>query len=210
MTLRHHMTPGQTLRRLALVAAVVAGAALLSACGSTVASRPDYVAAGLAAPIVQGPAVIVMDDGLQNQVITAHPTSYTGSATTITFPIGAIIRDVGQKVFGVGFSGGSSTATEARLGAYGVKLLLNDFSFKYDQLSSLGFEIRPKVTIGLSVVAVGPDGAPLFSKRYEKVDYLVASYAFSSDPAEKINQALHMALGEIFREILDDVVKAKA
>ena len=209
MTLTHRAAPGRTFRRLVLVAAAFAATSLLSACGSTVASRPDYVSAGLAAPVVQGPAVIVMDDALQNQMITAHPTSYTGSATTITFPIGAIIRDVGQKVFGVGFSGGSTTATEARLGAYGVKLLLNDFSFKYDQLSSLGFEIRPKVTIGLSVAAVGPDGATLFTKRYEKVDYLVASYAFSSNPAEKINQALHMALGEIFREILDDVVEAK-
>lgn len=74
---------------------------------------------------------------LQNQ-ITAHPTS-AGSATTITFPI-FIIRDVGQKIFGVGFSGGSSTATEARPRLCGVKLLLNDFSFKYDQLSSLGLK----------------------------------------------------------------------
>lgn len=199
----------ELIRKAASAAAVAGACLLMTACASTLQYKPEYVSAGLAAPKVQGHAVVVMDAAQQAQTITAHPTSFTGSATSVTEPVGQIIREAAQKVFGVGFSDGAEVAEVSKPGAYDVALKLNNFSYKYDQLSSLGFEIKPKVTVALDVDAVAPDGHKLFSKRYERVDYLVGAYVISGNPPEKINQALHMAVTEIFRDIVDDVAKAQ-
>lgn len=189
-------------------ACALAGAASLSACASTVTTRPDYVAAGLAAPVVQGHAVIVMDDAFRNQVITAHPTSLTGSATTITEPVGSVVSVVGEKVFDAGFSGGSDVAAQPGADAYNVVLRLDAFSYAYDQLSNLGFSITPKVTVAINADVRGPDGKPLVHKTYSRPDFTVGSYVASTKPAEKINQGLHLALSEIFRDMLDDIKAA--
>ena len=200
----------KAIRKVVSTAAVGLACLAITACASTVEYKPEYVSAGLAAPIVDGKAVIVMDKTEQEQSITSNPTSFTGGGTTLTAPVGEIIRETGLKVFGAGFSDGAEVSETAKPGAYDVALTLNGFSYKYDQLSSLGFEVRPKVTVGLEVDAVAPDGQRLFTRKYERNDYLVAGYVFSGNPGERINQALHMAVAEIFREILDDVAEAKA
>jgi hypothetical protein len=190
------------------VAAALLAAASLSACASTVVTRPDYVSAGLAAPVLQGRAVIVMDDAFRGQTLTVHPTSFTGSATTIIEPIGPVVAAVGEKIFDVGFSGGSAVAAQPGADAYNVALRLDGFSYAYDQLSSLGFAITPKVTVTLTADARAPDGRALVHKAYSRQDFTVGAYAISTQPAEKINQGLHLALGEIFREMLDDIKAA--
>lgn len=200
----------QTFRKAALIAAIVLGGLVSTACTTTLQSNPSYVAAGLAAPVVKGKAVLVLDEELQDRVITAHPTSYTGGATSISAPMGEIVADVGDKILDAAFSDGAEVSSSPKAGSHDIKVELNDFSYMYDQLSSLGFQIKPKVTVALTANAVGPDGAVLINKKYTRKDYLVAAYVISGKPAEKINEALHMALGDIFREIVDDVVKAKS
>lgn len=182
----------------------------LAACTSTIAYNPNYVSAGLASPAVTGAAAVVMTRQDQEQSVTAHPTSYTGSATSITAPVGVIIREAALQVFGKAFSQGAMAAEAPTLGVFGIKLKLDDFTYKYDQLSTLGFEIKPKVTVALTVEAISPSGAVIFSKRYERSDYLVGAYVIAAKPEEKINEALHRALAEIFRDVVDDVVAAKA
>lgn len=197
------------IRKAASLAAIGGACLLMTACASTLQYKPEYVSAGLAAPKVQGHAVVVMDAAQQTQSITAHPTSFTGGGTTVTEPVGQILREAALKVFGVGFSDGAEVSEISKPGAYDVGLKLDNFSYKYDQLSSLGFEIKPKVTVSLDVDAVAPDGRKLFSKTYQRTDYLVGAYVISGNPPEKINQALHMAVTEIFRDVLDDVAKAQ-
>ena len=196
----------------AFAALILASAALLlSACTTTLASNPDYVMAPAPGPAaMNGSAVIVMDDALQNDVITAHPTSYTGSATSIVEPIGQIIRDVGLKILGPAFSNGVTVGTTTKPDAYGVVLRLDAFSYQYDQLSNLGFAITPKVTVSMTIEAIGPDGKSLFRKTYERKNYTVGAYVASLEPAEKINKSLHLAIGEIFRDVVDDVKAARS
>lgn len=204
------MTVVKTMRSPALALCLGLVALSLGACTTTVAAKPEYVSAGLAAPVVQGKAVLVMEPSLQSRSVSAHPDSLTGSATSLNVPIGGVIREVGRKVFANGFSGGADVAAESQPGAYDVVLRLDGFSYKYDQLSNLGFAITPKVTVALTSEATGPDGSLLFRKRYERADYATGAYLASLQPGEKINQSLHLALGEIFREMLDDVAKARA
>jgi hypothetical protein len=186
-------------------AAVAISAAVLSACATTVAPRADLVAAGVASPVVQGKATLVMPSAAANQTITAHPTSFTGSATSITFPMGQIVRTVGEKVFGAGFSKGVATGETAAPDTYGVSVDVSNFSYAYDQASNLGFAITPKVSVQMTADVRSPDGKALLHKTYSKADVTPGKYAISGQPAEKINEGLHMALGQMFRDLLDDI-----
>jgi hypothetical protein len=198
------------LRTTIRAVAAAAVAVTLGACVSTLQSHPDYVViAGGGGVGVKGQGVIVMDPELRQKTITAHPTSMTGSATSISLPIGQIIDDVAEKVLTPEFSEGVSTASAVKPDAYDVVLRLDGFSFKYDQLSNLGFAITPKVTVGLTIEALSPDGKRLFRKTYERKDYSSGSYVASLNPAERINRGVHQALGEIFREVADDVRNAR-
>ncbi|MGZ3376270.1 MAG: hypothetical protein ACXU8S_06705 [Phenylobacterium sp.] len=182
--------------------------AMLAACASTVAPRPELVAAGVAAPLVQGRATLVMPAAAANQSISAHPTSFTGSATSITFPMGQIVRTVGEKVFAAGFSKGVVTSETAQPDTFGVSVDVSNFTYAYDQASSLGFAITPKVSLQMTADVRAPDGKALLHKTYSKTDVTPGKYAISGKPAEKINEGLHMALGQMFRDLLDDIAAA--
>lgn len=181
----------------------------LGACTSTATVHPDYVSAGVSAPVVQGRAVLVMDEAQRKQVISSHPTSFTGGGSSLVEPVGPIIETVGQKIFNAGFSGGATVSDKPAADAYDVIVHLDNYTYAFDQLSSLGLAITPKVTVSITANVRGPGDRALFHKTYARRDFTIGAYAASLHPEEKINQGLHMALGEIFRDILDDTAKAK-
>jgi uncharacterized lipoprotein YajG len=198
----------RVVSKLASISALLVAAAILSACTTTASVKPEYVSAGLAAPLVQGHATLVMDSAAQTQIITASPTSMTGAATTLAEPVGAIIKMAGEKVLGAGFATGASTSTQPKAGDYNIAVRLDQYSYMFDQLSNLGFAITPKVTVSLKAVVTDPVEKPLTEKVYTRTDYTAGAYVASLQPQEKINQALHMAVAEIFREMMDDIAKA--
>ncbi len=196
------------IRPLFRIALVAIASAVLAACASTVAPRPELVAAGVSTPVVQGKATLVMSSTAIGQSITAHPTSFTGSATSITFPMGQIVRTAGEKVLGAGFSKGVVTSDTAAPDTFGVSVDVSNFTYAYDQASNLGFAITPKVSLQMTADVRAPDGKPLLHKTYSKADVTPGKYAISGKPAEKINEGLHMALGQMFRDLLDDIATA--
>jgi hypothetical protein len=191
--------------RAAAIALVAAG---LTACASTIAPRPELVAAGVSAPLVQGKATLVMSSAMANQSLSPHPTSFTGSATTINIPMGQIVRGVGEKVLGAGFSKGVTTAPAAAPDTFAVSVEVANFSYAYDQASNLGFAITPKVSMRMTADVLSPSGKAVLHKTYSKADVTPGKYGISGQPAEKINEGLHMALGQMFRELLDDIATA--
>lgn len=195
--------------RIILRSALVAIAAtVLAACASTVAPRPDLLSAGVAGPVVKGKATLVMSSAMVNQTISAHPTSFTGAATSINFPMGQIVRTAGEKILGAGFSNGVVTSESAASDTYGVSVDVSNFTYAYDQASNLGFAITPKVSLQMTADVRSPDGKALLHKTYSQNDVTPGKYAISGKPAEKINEGLHMALGQMFRDLLDDIAAA--
>lgn len=181
---------------------------LLGACTTTVASRPELVSAGMAAPLVKGKATLVMTQEDVLRTIKASPTSLTGSATSINVPVGQILRGVGEKILDAGFSEGTDVAAKAEPNSWSVAVSISKFTYAYDQLSSLGFAITPKVSVGFDADVVGPDGTRILRKNYERNDFTTGKYVASMKPAEKINEGLHLALGDLFRQLMDDIASA--
>jgi uncharacterized lipoprotein YajG len=197
------------LNRLAAWVAATGACALATACTTTSQVHPEYVSAGLAAPIVSGKAVVVMDSAARGQIINAHPTSLTGAATSLNEPVGAVEAAAAEKIFGAGFSGGAKVQDHPDPDAYDVSLQTDSFSYAYDQLSSLGFAITPKVSVTVTANVAAPGGKAILHKTYSRNDETTGAYVASFQPAEKINQAFHMAIADICREILDDVKAAQ-
>jgi hypothetical protein len=162
-----------------------------------------------AAGLLAGKGVIVMDKALQDQLIKKqHPDSFTGGATSLTFPIGVSIRDTALKTLGPSFADGAEVAEAAKPQAYGVVLRLDGFTYKYDSMSSLGFAITPRVTVTLTAEGLGPDGKSLFRKAYTRQDFTAGAYVASFKPKEKVLGSFQKALDEIFVEIQTDLTKA--
>lgn len=177
-------------------------AAALGGCATTAGVHHEYVKAEQTAPSVSGEAVIMLD---RNQTITASPKSLTGGAWTLTEPVGEIMATTAETIFDAGFSGGSSVGAAPKPEAYAIGLKLQDFSYKYDQLSNLGFAVTPKVTVAVDADVLAPGGKPGLHKSYSRKDYSGGAYIMSADPPERINKALHLALAEIFRDLLRDI-----
>ena len=164
-----------------------------------------------AAGQLAGKGVIVMDKALQDQLIRKqHPDSFTGGATSLTFPIGVTIRDTALKTLGPSFADGAEVAEAAQPQAYGVVLRLDGFTYKYDSMSTLGFAITPRVTVTLTAEALGPDGQSLFRKAYTRKDFTAGAYVASFKPKEKVLGSFQKALDEIFVEIQADLAKPPA
>lgn len=196
------------MRRALQAITVALLATSLAACTSTIGSRPELVAAGISAPLVQGKATLVMSASASNQTISPHPTSFTGAATSITIPMGQIVRGVGEKILGAGFSQGVTTGEVAAPTTYGVNVEVANFSYAYDQASNLGFAITPKVSVQMIADVNAPDGKSVLHKTYSKADVTPGKYGISGQPAEKINEGLHLALGQMFRDLIDDIAAA--
>lgn len=198
----HRGTIERTIRLAPLLAA-----AALAGCVTTAGVHPEYVKAEQTAPSVTGEAVIILDRG---QTFTGSPVSLTGGATSLTEPVGEIMATTAKTIFDAGFSGGATVAAQPKADAYNVTLRVQNFSYKYDQLSNLGFAVTPKVTIAVAADVVAPDGKPELHKSYNRKDFTGETYVVSFGPAEKVNQALHRALADIFRELLSDIAALKA
>ena len=173
------------------------------------ADAPAAAPAAPAAGVLAGKGVIVMDKALQDQLVKKqHPDSFTGGATSLTFPIGVSIRDTALKALSSSFADGAEVAEAAKPQAYGVVLRLDGFTYKYDSMSSLGFAITPRVTLTLTAEALGPDGKSLSRKAYTRQDFTAGAYVASFKPKEKVLGSFQKALDEIFVEIQTDLTKA--
>ena len=187
-----------------LVSALAAAA--LAGCATTASVHADYVKATTETPKVDGHAVIMVD---RKQTLTGNPESLTGAALTLTEPVGEIMATTAKTVLDAGFSGQSELADQPKPDAYAVALRVQGFSYKFDQLSNLGFAITPKVTVAVAADVTAPQGRGELHKTYERKDFKGETYLMSFNPTEKVNRALHLALADILQELMRDIAALK-
>jgi hypothetical protein len=93
-------------------------------------------------------------------------------------------------------------------GRYNIKTDLRNFSYKFDQLSNLGFAITPKVSLELHAVVTDANGKVLLEKNYTKVDFKGETYAAAIEPMQKMNMTIHKAVAECYKELAKDTADA--
>lgn len=190
---------------------ILAGSLLLAGCSFNAGYNPSYLPTQPMAMGIAGKSLVVIDAADASWSYTGKPTSFTGGATSLTVPLGEISRQVALKVFGAAFKEGADFRNEVGdASAYRlvVKPKVTRFSYAYSQLENLGFAITPKVDLELHVLLISPGGQTLLDKNYPSGLTSGDTYVLSGQPAEKVNQILHLTLFKLMTLAAEDAKRA--
>jgi hypothetical protein len=182
---------------------------LLCGCAFNAGYNPSYISAQPLQLGIGGKGLVVVNQTDAQWTYSGHPTSFTGSGTTLTVPIGEISKQIALRVFGAAFKEGvdfRDTAGETKGYRLVVEPKVAKFTYAYNQLKNLGFAITPQVEVQLHVVLTAPNGKTLADKFYSSGLVDGDSYMLSGQPAEKVNQLLHQT---IFKLMTDAAMEAK-
>jgi hypothetical protein len=189
---------------------VLAAALLLGGCSMATGYRPDYVQprAVAAEERIQGKALLVTSTEEDQYVFSGHPTSFTGSASTLSVPLGFMTRQIAETVFGEVCTEGVDHAAAAASGyAVIVRPKVTLFEFGYPQLKNLGFAITPEARVDLNVKLLGSDGQPLLDKDYSTGTREGKSYMLSGSPQERTSKLAHQGIYDLMREAAADIAR---
>jgi hypothetical protein len=182
---------------------------LLAGCTFNAGYNPSYLPTQPLSLGIAGKSLVVLETGDANWTYTGNPTSFTGGGTRLTLPLGEITRQIALKVFGAAFKDGADFRNAAG-DAAGYRLIVKPkvarFTYAYNQLKNLGFAITPQVELDLHVTLVSPDGRTLLDKNYASGLAEGGTYVVSGQPAEEVNQIVHLTL---FKLMTDSVLDAK-
>jgi hypothetical protein len=191
--------------RLATLTAVLG----LTGCAFKAGFNPAYLPNQPMALGIPGKGLVVIASPDDTWVVSSHPTSLTGSATSLTVPLGAISHQIALRVFGAAFKDGVDFRNEAG-NVEGYRLVIKPkvakFTYAYNQLKNLGFAITPQIDLELHVQLIAPDGRSLLEKTYASGIVDGDTYVISGQPSEKVNQLLHLTL---FKLMTDAAIEAK-
>lgn len=196
-------------RLLALSATLAA--LLLSACAPMATYNPAYVTPPTTpeAAKLPGKAMVYTVKADDDTPWTGQPTSFTGSATTLTIPLGVIAREIAATVFGDAFREGAVKANALPAAGAGYRVIVQpkvtSFSYAYNQLKNLGFAITPTVILSLEVTLLDTTGKTLEQRRYDSGTVEMPAYMISGEPGEEIGKAAHKAVFDLMVRAAADV-----
>lgn len=195
--------------------ASVAMLPVLAACSYQLGYKPEYLPAESAPFIAHGKILVVLPKDQSDFVYKGGPASSVGDYTTMTIPIGRIVRDISNEVFTSCFADGVEFADERSEGkdyVIAVEPNLKSFLYRYAQVIDTGFSeedpdrwIIPEVEVTLNVSAYNANGELLLRHRYESGIAAGKEYRTASRPAERINETLHATLHHLFVQIATDL-----
>ncbi len=152
---------------------------------------------------VAGKGLVVISVDEERRSFSEKPTSFTGSATTLTLPLGEISKQIALKVFGAAFSEGVDFRNEAgdtKGYRVVVKPRVANLSYAYNQLKNLGFALTPHTTVELEIRAVAPDGREILTKTYQSGLVDGDTYVVSGQPHEKVNKLIHLTIFKLMSD----------
>lgn len=198
--------------RLARLLAGALAAFVLAGCASTGTYNPAYLAAARrpAATQVDGRVLVVTSPQDDAFVYTGNPTSFTGSATTLTLPLGSIVRETAVAAFADTFKSGAEAAPAVKDVARYVVIVspkLSSFSYEYNQLKNAGFAITPTAVVNVEVRVLDASGATRWQRTYASGPVEGPSYMLNTSPGEEINKVTHKALYDMFAKAAADVAR---
>ena len=192
--------------------AALLGIAVLffAGCASTSSYNTGYLAAARrpAANPVDGKVLIVTTAQDDAYSYTGNPTSLTGGASTLTLPLGAIVRETAIAAFADTFKGGADGATEVKDAQRYVVIVapkLLTYSYEYNQAKNLGFAITPTAVVNVDVRVIDAKGATRWQRNYASGPVEGPAYMLNTAPYEEISKVTHKALYEVFSKAAADV-----
>ena len=156
---------------------------------------------------LDGRAVILTTEVDDNYVFNGNPTSFTGSATNISIPLGLITKEIAQHAFERMFSEGVvQTRDISSINDYLVVITprVRNFSYAYNQLRNVGMAVTPQVDISLSVDVLDSEGNNIRSNTFTSGIKNGDTDAMSMNPGERINRLAHEVITELLNQAASD------
>lgn len=186
-------------------------AIFLGSCAYSGSYNPSFVPQSISYPDSQkisGSGLIYMDVVDESYVFEGRPTSFTGGATSLKLPLGNYAKQIGLSIFSELFTDGvrfSNDLKDSNNYLLTISPKVTSFSYAYDSASSLGFAITPEAKISMQISVYDQDAKKVFEKTYYPEKLEGDSYMFSANPDEKVNQAAHRLITNIFEQSLTDI-----
>lgn len=180
---------------------------LSSACAYQAGYNPTYIPDEEPEYISADEVLLVIPDEVEDFVYSGSPSSLTGGGTTLTIPLGVILKEVSEEILEDRFSGKVGFANEFRAGEqYRLALepRIKRFDYKYNQLKNLGFAITPEVELDLDVTILDAQGQAIYQQLYESGRVSGDTYFISGSPSEKVNQTIHRVLYDLLERSFAD------
>ena len=157
---------------------------------------------------ISGKGLVFMEVADEAYIFEGRPTSFTGGGTSLKLPLGVYAKQIALKVFsglfteGVRFSNNIEDSGDYLLT---ISPKVTNFSYAYDAASSLGFAVTPEAKISMQILVYDRNSKKVFEKTYNPDKLKGDSYMFSTNPDEKVNQAAHRLISDIFEKSLNDI-----
>ncbi|MDA8365023.1 MAG: hypothetical protein M0Z84_14700 [Gammaproteobacteria bacterium] len=142
------------------------------------------------------------------RLYTGSPTSFTGGATKLTIPLGAITKEIAISVFrGVFRDGVDSANNLGDLNRYDavVSPKIIKFTYEYNQAKNLGFAITPTVQLSLEVQLLNKEGKTYWEKSYNSGVREGPAYMVSGSPGERISELTHKTIYALMTQAATDI-----
>jgi hypothetical protein len=193
----------------AMAATAIAAALVLGGCAYEIGYHSEYLPEERPSYVAQGKLLVVMPEEQRDFVYEGPPSSRTGDYTTLTVPLGTIVIEVANRVFGECFAYGIEFA-DTREGRDDYVLAIEGDS--YTKVIDAGFNaeradtwIVPEVEVAFAVKGYNRAGETVLDKVYDSGMAAGEEYLITSKPAERINRVLHSTLHGLMLELVADV-----
>jgi len=198
--------------------------AFLAGCAAEVAFEPEYVAPASASYLAEAEIVILMHDHDVDYIYDGPADSLVGQSTSLTMPIGDIMREISARVFQSCFAFGVVFTEELvpdMSDIIAIEPEIRDFSYRFDRRYEEGFievsptdegiagtqvsTITPSVQFDMDVTAYNSSGGIALEKTYQSGRVAGESYVVSNRPYELINATFHAALQDMMLTVAEDI-----
>jgi len=133
----------------------------------------------------------------QEASFTGKPTSFTGGDTTLTLPVGQIVREASILAFRDLFAGGVQTVEKTGAGdryTAVIRPTLRSFSYEYNQLKNAGFAITPTTSVAIDVAVSDGSGSEVWRQTVDLGPTEGNVYVVTESPGEEISKVAHKAI----------------
>lgn len=160
---------------------------------------------------IPGTAAIEVTEEARGESLTSSPTSYTGSATKLTLPVGEIVTQATLLSFKDIFKGGAEIVQPGKYSsshAIIVRPKFRSMTYEYNQLKNVGFAITPTASVSVEISVDSHSGKNVLTKIFDSGPVEGPAYFATSSPGDEISKAFHQAVIGVTRRASDSVYRS--
>jgi hypothetical protein len=153
-------------------------------------------------------AGLLITEETRSYIFKGNPESFTGSARPHEFPLGQALESASYQTFSQVFQKVTIVRTPLEAKSYKVSIapIIENFHFRYDQLSYAGFAVAVVSKIKVRVTLASGE-IKIWEKSVESPEQRKGPWIINISPEEKAGEAASDALTFTLREIATEIAQ---